>query len=86
MAPWSPALDENYGAAGMFVPPDGDSPDDGILALGTEGEGGWVYADADLLRVDRWRTAGAVRPFFHWPEQYLGHECGDVPTEIVILD
>ncbi len=86
MAPWSPALDENYGAAGMFVPPDGDSPDDGILALGTEGEGGWIYADADLTRVNRWRTAGSVRPFAHWPEQYIGHECGDLPAEIVALD
>jgi predicted amidohydrolase len=86
MAPWSPALDENYGAAGMFVPPDGDSPDDGVLALGTAGEGAWVYADADLARVETWRTAGAVRPFAHWPEQYVGHECGDLPVEIVALD
>ena len=86
MAPWSPALDENYGAAGVFVPPDGDSPDDGVVALGTEGQGAWVYADADLACVTRWRTEGAVRPFAHWPEQYCGDPAKDLPVEIVALD
>lgn len=86
MAPWSPALDENYGAAGLFVPPDGDSPDDGIVAIGTEGQGAWVIADADLARVNRWRTEGAVRPFAHWPEQYCGAKASDLPVEVVLLD
>ena len=86
MAPWSPALDENYGAAGMFVPPDGDSPDDGVVAIGTEGQGAWVVADADLARVERWRTQGSVRPFAHWPEQYCGAKAEDLPVEIVPLD
>jgi len=86
MAPWSPALDENYGAAGMFVPPDGDSPDDGVVTIGTEGQGAWVVADADLARVERWRTQGSVRPFAHWPEQYCGAKADDLPVEIVPLD
>jgi predicted amidohydrolase len=86
MAPWSPALDENYGAAGVFVPPDGDSPDDGVLAVGTEGQGEWVYADVDVARVERWRSAGSVRPFAHWPEQYCGTKNDDLTVEIVPLD
>ncbi len=86
MAPWSPALDENYGAAGVFVPPDGDSPDDGVVAIGTEGQGAWVVADADLARVERWRTQGSVRPFAHWPEQYCGAKADDLSVEIVPLD
>ncbi len=86
MAPWSPALDENYGAAGLFVPPDGDSPDDGVVAMGTEGQGIWVIADADLGRVERWRTAGAVRAFAHWPEQYCGQDENDLAVELVPLD
>lgn len=86
MAPWSPALDENYGAAGVFVPPDGDSPDDGVIAIGTEGQGEWVYADVDVARVERWRTEGAVRPFAHWPEQYCGAMASDLPVEVVPLD
>lgn len=86
MAPWSPALDENYGAAGVFVPPDGDSPDDGVMAIGAEGQGEWVYADVDVARVERWRSAGSVRPFAHWPEQYCGAKTDDLPVEIVPLD
>jgi predicted amidohydrolase len=85
MAPWSPVLDENYGAAGLFGPPDGDAPDDGVLALGELGKSQWVYGSVDLTRVDNWRGDGAVRPHAHWNEQYAG---GDVPTlnyEIVDL-
>ncbi|MBO9670035.1 MAG: carbon-nitrogen hydrolase family protein [Sphingobium sp.] len=68
MAPWSPVLDENYGAAGLFAPPDGDAPDNGILALGSLGEDQWVYVEVDPARVARWREDGSVRPFEHWPE------------------
>ena len=68
MAPWSPVLDENHGAAGLFGPPDGDAPDDGVLALGELGNGQWVYADIDPARVQRWRNDGTVRPYLHWPE------------------
>jgi predicted amidohydrolase len=70
MAPWSPVLDENHGAAGLFAPPDGDAPDNGVLALGELGAAQWVYAQVDPARVTRWRQDGAVRPFAHWPEQY----------------
>lgn len=86
MAPWSAAVDENYGAAGVFGPPDGDSPDNGVITLGSEGEGRWLYADIDGDRVNRWRDKGAVRPFQHWPEQFLGTVPNDLPVEIVALD
>ena len=68
MAPWSPVLDENYGAAGLFGPPDGDAPEDGVLAMGKLGIGQWVYGEVDPARVTRWREDGAVRPFAHWDE------------------
>ncbi len=68
MAAWSPVLDENYGAAGLFAPPDSDTPDDGVLALGEPGKGQWVYGEVDPARVARWRTDGTVLPFVHWPE------------------
>jgi predicted amidohydrolase len=82
MAPWSPVLDENHGAAGLFAPPDGDAPDDGILALGPLGRGQWVYGDVDPLRVVRWRTDGNVRPFTHWPES---GPTTPLPCEVVSL-
>lgn len=82
IAPWSPVLDENFGAAGLFGPPDGDAPDDGILALGELGEGQWVYGDVDPLRVARWRTDGNVRPFAHWSES---GPTTPLPCEVVSL-
>jgi predicted amidohydrolase len=85
MAPWSPAVDENYGAAAIFMPPDGDSPDDGVHAIGKEGESGWVYADLDLARIDLWRTQGAVRNFTHWPEQFVGQTAQQLAVELVDL-
>ncbi|MBO9579415.1 MAG: carbon-nitrogen hydrolase family protein [Sphingobium sp.] len=82
MAPWSPVLDENYGAAGLFAPPDGDAPDDGILALGSLGEGQWVHGEIDPARVARWRRDGNVRPFTHWNES---GPTTPLPCEVVSL-
>jgi len=50
-APWSPAVDVNVGAAGVFAPPDRGFPADGVLAQGTLNAPGWVYADVDLGMV-----------------------------------
>lgn len=85
LAPWSPVLDENYGAAGLFCPPDGDAPDDGVLAIGTAGAGQWVYGEIDPDRVAQWREDGAVRPFRHWPEQHPGEAPVTPPCKIVDL-
>jgi predicted amidohydrolase len=82
LAPWSPVLDENYGAAGLFAPPDGDAPEDGVLALGALGRSQWVYGDVDLARVRRWRADGAVRPFLHWGES---GPTTSLPCEVVDL-
>lgn len=71
MAPWLPAMDENYGGAGVFGPPDNGMPEDGVIALGTEGSPGWVMADIDLSMVPAWRDDGKVLPFRHWPEQHV---------------
>jgi predicted amidohydrolase len=86
MAPWSVAVDENFGAAGIFIPPDGDSPDDGVVALGEEGDSSWVFADIDVKRVTQWREQGTVRPFTHWPEQFVGQLRTQLPIEVVALD
>ncbi len=85
LAAWSPVLDENHGLAGLFGPPDGDSPEDGVLSLGEGGRAGWTYGEIDTDRVQRWRGEGAVRPFAHWPEQYLGSAGGLPACEIVDL-
>lgn len=68
-ARWSPAVDVNRGAAGIFGPPDSGFPPDGVIAVGQEGEPGWVFGRISLRRVDTVRRRGAVRPVAHWAEQ-----------------
>lgn len=67
-AAWSPAVDVNIGAAGVYGPPDRGFPDDGVIALGPLNEPQWLYAEVDPAKVAEVREFGAVRPFRHWPE------------------
>ena len=85
MAPWSPAVDENYGMAGLYGPSVMECPDDGVLAIGGEGDSGWTFAEVNPSRVDNWRDAGAVRPFAHWNEQFLGVPVRHPPVEMIDL-
>lgn len=71
-ADWLPSLDTNFGAAGIFCPPDGSAPDDGVVALGRASEPGWVTGEIDLDDIERWRSDGSVLNFRHWPEQLGG--------------
>lgn len=68
-APWSPAMDENRGAAAVYGPPDRGFPEDGVVAIGTEGRPGWVRATLDLDKVVDLREDGSVLNFRHWAEQ-----------------
>jgi predicted amidohydrolase len=34
LAPWSPAVDDNHGAAAIYAPPDRGFPDNGVVAIG----------------------------------------------------
>jgi len=69
MAPWSPAVDCNSGAAGIFVPSERGLSDDGILAEGTLGQPQWVHASVDLGRLRRVREAGEMRNARDWSLQ-----------------
>lgn len=68
-AVWSPAVDVNRGAAAVYGPPDRGMPDDGVLAIGAEGESQWVFAEADTARVADLRADGGVLNVRHWAEQ-----------------
>jgi len=68
-APWSPAVDRNWGAAGLFGPPDRGFPSDGVLALGEPNATGWVRAEIELAGVARVRVAGEVLNHRDWAEQ-----------------
>ena len=71
-APWSIAVDDNVGAAGVYGPPDRGFPDDGVIALGAYCEPGWVIADLDLDAIARVRGDGQV----------LGHRDWDLPGHL----
>jgi predicted amidohydrolase len=73
-APWSIAVDENVGAAGVFAPPDRGLPDDGVVALGALGAPGWLVADLDLGAIERVRREGQVLGHRDWdrPEHLAG--------------
>ena len=72
---WSPAMDHNRGAAGIYGPPDRHPgqgfamPCDGVLAMGEESAAQWVYADLDLARIATLRADGGVLNTRDWAEQ-----------------
>lgn len=68
-AAWSPAVDVNRGAAGVYGPPDRGMPEDGVLVVGVEGAVQWVFAEIDTAKVADLRADGAVLNVRHWSEQ-----------------
>ncbi len=72
VAPWSVAVDESWGAAGVFAPPDRGLPDDGVIALGELNVPGLVVTDLDLAALARVRADGQV----------LGHRDWDRPAHV----
>lgn len=66
LAPWSIAVDENVGAAGVFAPCDRGFPPDGVVALGTLDAAQVLVAEIDLARVDDVRRDGQVLGHRDW--------------------
>lgn len=77
-APWSIAVDDNVGAAGVFAPPDRGLPDDGVVAIGALGAAAWVVADLDLDRLAQVRADGQVLGHRDWDA--AAHLAGAVTT------
>ena len=74
-ADWSPAMEHNRGAAGIYGPPDRHAgqgfamPEDGVLAIGVESAAQWVFADLDLAQIAALRADGGVLNARDWAEQ-----------------
>jgi predicted amidohydrolase len=66
---WSPAVDRNAGAAGIFVPSEQGVADTGALAEGALNAPQWVAAEIDLAALRRLRTSGEMRNYADWPSQ-----------------
>lgn len=68
-APWSPAVDINVGAAGVYTPPDRGLPDDGVLARGEWNRPQWLYADVAPQSLQAVRDQGQVFNHRDWQRQ-----------------
>lgn len=68
-APWSPSVDYNRGAAGIFVPAEHGLSDDGVIAAGVLDQPGWVHGGVDLGRLWDVRMSGEMRNFHDWSLQ-----------------
>jgi predicted amidohydrolase len=68
-ASWSPAVDRNSGAAGIFVPADHGLSETGVLAEGQVNRPGWVYANIDTDGLRRVRESGEMRNSLDWSTQ-----------------
>ncbi|MGR6429937.1 carbon-nitrogen hydrolase family protein [Rhizobium sp. PAMB 3174] len=75
-APWSPAVDENFGKSALYVPSDYGMPPSGVIgeseSVFTE-ESRWSFFDIDLETVRRLRREGQVFTRRDWPDQFGEH-------------
>jgi predicted amidohydrolase len=81
---WSPAVDRNTGAAGIYVPSEPTVSDTGVLAQGTLNAAEWVTASIDLARLRHLRTSGEMRNYIDWTNQPGASKLAD-KVEIVTL-
>lgn len=84
-APWSPAVDFNAGAAGIYVPSEHGVSDDGVIAQGRLNAAEWVSATVDLARLRHIRETGEMRNYADWSNQ-PGAPMSGVKVERVVLD
>jgi predicted amidohydrolase len=84
-APWSPAVDFNSGAAGIYVPSEHGISDHGVLAEGRLNAAQWVTATIDLARLKRVRETGEMRNARDWARQ-PGASGAQVEVEVVELE
>lgn len=83
-APWSPAVDFNAGAAGIYVPSEHGVSDTGVIAEGKLNEAQWVSGTVDLARLKRVRETGEMRNVHDWPLQ-PGAPAAKVYVDIIDL-
>jgi len=69
-AAWSPAVDENCGAAAVYAPADHGFPADGVVVAGELNQPGWIYADLDTDAIANVRQHGQVFNYRDWDRQH----------------
>jgi predicted amidohydrolase len=82
---WSPAVDRNTGAAGIYVPAEQTVSDTGVLAQGELNAAQWVTAAIDLARLRHLRSSGEMRNYVDWANQPGAGKLAD-KVEIITLE
>lgn len=59
-APWSLAVDVNYGYGAVYATPDTGFPETGILSINTPQQAGWLLQTLDFSALDTVRANGTV--------------------------
>lgn len=62
-APWSPAVDINYGFASCYATPDKGFPEEGILSTMQPQKEGWLIQELDFSKIATVRQTGQVFNF-----------------------
>ncbi|CAG5007711.1 hypothetical protein DYBT9275_04109 [Dyadobacter sp. CECT 9275] len=71
-APWSPAVDINYGYAAFYATPDKDLPEEGILASMSPQQEGWLVHTLDFTKIENVRSDGQVFNFADTQKTTIG--------------
>lgn len=71
-APWSPAVDINYGYAACYCPPDKNLPEEGILQTMPPQREGWLVETLDFTKINEVRQDGQVFNFKDHQRLYTG--------------
>ena len=82
--PWSPVVDRNRGAAGVFVPAEAGLSDTGVLVEGRLDDARLVFAEVDFEHLQRLRNSGEMRNAADWCLQ-PGAAAARVVAEVVDL-
>ena len=85
-APWSPAVDRNTGASGIYVPPDKSLSLTGVVAEGAVDTPGWVPGDIDFDALAALRAAGEMRNRTDWTLQPGATVFAPGTVEVLRLD
>ncbi|MBZ9713895.1 carbon-nitrogen hydrolase family protein [Deinococcus multiflagellatus] len=80
-APWTYAVEDAHGAAGIYAPADNGLPADGVVAQRGWNETGWLVADLDLALTRHVRADGHV---LNWRDRQIG-QSRPGPAEVVPL-
>jgi predicted amidohydrolase len=83
-APWSPVVDRNTGAAGIYLPAEPSLTMTGVAAEGDVNVAGWVHARVDLAALRAVRESGEMHNRLDWPLQ-PGAECLALSATVVDL-